>query len=225
MEELADESYRSYEELKNHPAFLDYLLLVSPLRFYSETNIGSRPAKRGSSNKLELKDLRAIPFVGAWSQIKQNVPGYYGVGTAFRKIEASGKLDGVKAMYRRNSFFRALMDNCEMAMEKSFFPLTEFLSAHPDFGELWRKIFDEYELTRDYLLIISEKDSLMSDYPVEKQSIQMRERIMLPLTTIQQYALAKTRELDETGSAAKTSYEKLITRCSFGIINGGRNSA
>ncbi len=225
MEELAEESYRSYEVLKNDPAFLDYLLLVSPLRFYSETNIGSRPAKRGAASKLDLKDLRAIPFVGAWSQIKQNVPGYYGVGSAFRKIQEIGKLEDVKEMYRRNSFFRALMDNCEMAMEKSFFPLTEFLSGHPDFGKLWREIFDEYKLTRSYLLLISEKESLMSDYPVEKQSIQMRERIMLPLTTIQQYALAQTRDSGDGQSKTKTSYEKLITRCSYGIINGGRNSA
>ena len=225
LEQLANGSYVAYEGLKNHPAFLDYLLLASPLRFYSETNIGSRPAKRGGSSDLELKDLRAIPFVGAWSQIKQNVPGYYGVGSAFRKIEANGCLEDVKAMYRGNSFFRALMDNCEMAMVKSFFPLTEFLSGHPDFGELWRRIHDEYELTRDYLLLISEKDMLMSDYPVERQSIEMRERIMMPLTTIQQYALAKIRELGDERSTTLRSYEKLITRCSFGIINGGRNSA
>lgn len=225
MRRLADESYKSYEELKNHPSFLDYLLYASPLRFYSETNIGSRPAKRGSADKLELKDLRAIPFVGAWSQLKQNVPGYYGVGTAFQKIEASGKLAEVKEMYRQNAFFKALMDNCEMAMEKSFFPLTRFLSEHPVFGELWGKIYEEYKLTRDYLLLISDKDELMTDYPVDRQSIQMRERIMLPLTTIQQYALAKTRDLGEAQPEIKKAYEKLIMRCSFGIINAGRNSA
>jgi len=225
MEQLADESYRSYEELKNHPAFLDYLLLASPLRYYSETNIGSRPAKRGGSVKLELKDLRAIPFVGAWSQMKQNVPGYYGVGAALRKLHDSEGLDRVKEMHRTNLFFRTLMDNCEMAMEKSFFPLTQFLCGDARFGELWRKIFDEFELTREFLLLISGKESLMSDYPIEKRSIQMRERIMLPLTTIQQYALAKTREQGEPGSPTGISYEKLITRCSFGIINGARNSA
>src|SRR6188474_2682229 len=66
--ELAAEGLKSYNELKNNPDFLNYLAHVSPLKFYSETNIGSRPAKRGSSSKLSLKDLRAIPFVGAWSQ-------------------------------------------------------------------------------------------------------------------------------------------------------------
>lgn len=224
MQKLADESYRAYEELKNHPAFLDYLSEISPLRFYAETNIGSRPTKRGASEKLELKDLRAIPFVGAWSQLKQNVPGYYGVGAALQKIDSEGNLNEVKQLYRGNAFFRALIDNCEMAMQKSFFPLTEFLSEHEVFGELWRKIYYEYQLTLRYLRLISEKDSLMADYSVEQQSIQMRERIMLPLTTIQQYALTKMRESGEIASETKSSYEKLVIRCSFGIINAGRNS-
>jgi len=225
MQKMADESLSAYEELKNHRSFTDYLSEVSPLRFYSETNIGSRPAKRGDSKKMELKDLRAIPFVGAWSQIKQNVPGFYGVGSGFKKMEAEGKLEEIKAMYQQNAFFKALMDNCEMAMRKSFFPLTGFLSAHPVFGELWNKIHEEYEITRRFLLLVSGKSELMNDYPVEKLSIQMRERIMLPLTTIQQYALTKMREsADQISPETEKAFEKLIVRCSFGIINAGRNS-
>jgi phosphoenolpyruvate carboxylase len=227
LQSLADESYRQYDKLKNQPLFLDYLSHASPLRFYAETNIGSRPAKRGTEKKLELKDLRAIPFVGAWSQLKQNVPGYYGVGSALHKMEAEGNLDEIKNLYKQNAFFKALMDNCEMAMVKSYFPLTAFLSGHLIYGEIWRTIYDEYELTRKYLLEISGKDELMSDYPIEQQSIQMRERIVLPLTTVQQYALTKVREFEEKDISPehKRAYEKLVMRCSFGIINAGRNSA
>jgi phosphoenolpyruvate carboxylase len=226
MQKLADESFRAYQELKNHPSFLDYLSYASPLKFYAETNIGSRPAKRAAAGALKLDDLRAIPFVGAWSQLKQNVPGYYGVGAALRKIDEEGSLDSVKNLYQNNAFFKALIDNCEMAMQKSFFPLTRFLSGHELYGELWRKISDEYELTRRYLLLISGKDGLMADYPIELQSIQMRERIMLPLTTIQQYALINLRDSkpNETNPVSNESYQKLIVRCSFGIINAGRNS-
>jgi phosphoenolpyruvate carboxylase len=226
---LAEESFRAYEDLKNHPAFLDYLAHVSPLRFYVETNIGSRPAKRGAAGgKLSLKDLRAIPFVGAWSQLKQNVPGFYGVGAALEKSSEAGKLDEIKTMYRQNAFFKALIDNCEMAMQKSYFPLTRFLESHPVYGDLQRKIFDEFELCRRYLAEISEKSALMSDYPVEQKSIETRERIVLPLTTIQQYALSRIREIEENGNDdgdEKNTFEKLAMRCSFGIINAGRNSA
>ncbi len=220
MQNLADASFRAYDILKNHPNFLDYLSDVSPLKFYAETNIGSRPAKRGAG-KLTLDDLRAIPFVGAWSQLKQNVPGFYGVGSAVRDL--NDKLGEITALYHSNLFFKTLIDNCEMAMQKSDFNLTAFLSEHAHYGEIWRKLYDEYELCREYLRRITGKSALMSDFPVEQQSVQTRERIVLPLTTIQQYALTRIRESNDED--LKSSLEKLVIRCSFGIINAGRNSA
>lgn len=227
IQQLAGESYEAYSSLKNQPAFIEYLERVSPLRFYAETNIGSRPAKRGTGSKLTLNDLRAIPFVGAWSQMKQNVTGYYGVGSAMKKMEERGRFTELKQLYKRSSFFRTLIDNCEMAMKKCFFPLTAYLSDHPVYGELWRDIEAEFELTRKYILMISGKSELMADYPIENVSIQTRERIVLPLVTIQQFAIAKVREMEEQhlSSPLRKGYEKLVMRCSFGIINAGRNSA
>jgi phosphoenolpyruvate carboxylase len=227
IQELADESFKSYTQLKNHPDFLNYLAYISPLKFYSQTNIGSRPAKRGSSSKLDLKDLRAIPFVGAWSQLKQNVTGYYGVGSALQALDKKGKFAAIRELYQHSLFFKTLIDNCEMAMKKCFFPLTEHLAQHPRYGEIWNLIYEEYELTQKYLFQLSGKNELMADYPVEQLSVQMRERIVLPLTTIQQYAMARIREMEEqfASDAVKENFEKLIIRCSFGIINAGRNSA
>ena len=200
---------------------------VSPLNFYSDTNIGSRPTKRGKSSKISLTDLRAIPFVGAWSQMKQNVTGYYGVGTALQEMDRRGKLNAVKELYKNSLFFKTLLDNCEMSMKKCYFPLTEFLSEHPRYGEIWNMIYSEYELTQKYIFLISGKRELMSDYPVEQMSIQMRERIVLPLTTIQQFAISRIRDIQEKmiPDPLKSAYEKLVIRCSFGIINAGRNSA
>ncbi|MBI5372917.1 MAG: phosphoenolpyruvate carboxylase [Sphingobacteriales bacterium] len=227
IQELAQEGFNAYKSLRDHPYLADYLLQVSPLRFYSETNIGSRPAKRGAASGLSLKDLRAIPFAGSWSQLKQNVTGYFGVGAALQVMEKRGKLLQLQKLYHQSLFFRTLLDNCEMAMMKSFFPLTAFLAQHKQFGDLWQMIHDEYELTKQYLFKITGNNELMADYPVEQASIQMRERIVLPLVTIQQYALTRIRELEEQGAPAqvKETYEKLAMRCSFGIINAGRNSA
>ncbi|MHA4808531.1 phosphoenolpyruvate carboxylase [Flavitalea flava] len=227
LQALAKESYKAYTTLKDHPYFLSYLNEVSPLRFYNETNIASRPSKRKSSGRLELKDLRAIPFVGAWSQLKQNVTGYYGVGKALQTLDKKGKWKEVKHLYDNSPFFKTLLDNCEMAMKKCFFPLTEHFSRHPVYGEIWTLIYDEFELTQKYIFKLSGKTELMADYPVELLSIQMRERIVLPLSTIQQYALTKYQALEKSGDnkAMKEVYEKLIIRSSFGIINAARNSA
>jgi phosphoenolpyruvate carboxylase len=227
LQQLSDFSYEAYNGLKNHPYFLEYLSHASPLRFYSETNIGSRPAKRSQASGLSLKNLRAIPFVGSWSQLKQNVTGYYGVGTALHKMDEQGKLPALKKLYKESLFFKTLLDNCEMAMMKSFFPLTAFLSSHKKYGEIWQMVYGEYELTKQYIMRLSEKQELMTDYPVDQLSIQMRERIVLPLVTIQQYAITRVREMEEAliQPAVKNVYEKLVMRCSFGIINAGRNSA
>jgi phosphoenolpyruvate carboxylase len=227
LQEIADASFKVYSDLKRHPDFIDYLLHVSPLRFYADTNIGSRPAKRNTTSGFSLKDLRAIPFVGAWSQLKQNVPGYYGVGSALQQMDKAGRFGEVKKLYRESLFFKTLIDNCEMAMKKCFFPLTAFLSKHPRYGELWNRIYEEYELTLRYIFLLSGKNELMADYPVDQLSIQMRERIVLPLATIQQFAITKVREMEEqlADAPVKAVYEKLAMRASFGIINAGRNSA
>lgn len=221
--ELSQISFDAYNKLKEHPDFMEYLINISPLKYYSETNIASRPTKRRSADKLQLKDLRAIPYVGAWSQIKQNVTGYYGLGTALQAIDKAGKFKKAKKLYRQSLFLKTLLDNCEMAMMKTYFPLTQHLSDHPVFGEIWKMIHDEYKLTKKYILKLSGKKELMQDYPVERISIEMRERIVLPLTTIQQYAIAKRNAL--AGKQEAEIYEKLIMRSSFGIINAARNSA
>ena len=227
LKEFSDATFEAYRELRDHPYLADYLLQVSPLRFYSQTNIGSRPAKRGVASGLSLKDLRAIPFAGSWSQLKQNVTGYYGVGTALQQIEKQGKLLQVQKLYHQSLYFKTLIDNCEMAMMKSYFPVTAYLAGHKQFGEIWNMIYKEYELTKQYLSKITGEMELMQGYPVDRVSIQMREKIVLPLVTIQQYALTKIRELDEqlVQAPVKETYEKLAMRCSFGIINAGRNSA
>jgi phosphoenolpyruvate carboxylase len=225
LSEMAEISYQAYAELRDHDHFTEYLSEVSPLQFYGETNIGSRPSKRKNSGKLELKDLRAIPFVGAFSQLKQNVAGYYGVGSALQEMEKKGKWKQVKNLYNNSPYFKTLLDNSEMSMKKCFFPLTETFSRHPIFGKIWMMIFNEFELAKKYIFKLSGKQELMFDYPIEQLSIQMRERIVLPLSTIQQFAIVKYWEAEKSGSGMKKIYEKLIIRCSFGIINAARNSA
>ena len=94
-------------------------------------------------------------------------------------------------------------------------------------GQYRYKIYDEFERTKKYILRLSGANELMEEKPVDKESIQMRQRIELPLVTIQQYALTKIREIEQSGGDEdmKEVYEKLVIRCSFGIINAERNSA
>ena len=95
MSELAEISYKTYTDFKKHPRFIPYLEKMSTLKYYAKTNIGSRPSKRNKSAELNLSDLRAIPFVGSWSQLKQNVPGFFGVGTALKFYSDEKKFEKI----------------------------------------------------------------------------------------------------------------------------------
>ena len=228
MNDLSKTSYQAYVDFKNHPKFLPYLERMSTLKYYAQTNIGSRPSKRSNSSELNFSDLRAIPFVGSWSQLKQNVPGFYGVGKALRKYEDLGEFDKVVQLYENSDFFKALIKNSMMSMTKSFFGLTEYMAKDEEFGQFWNLIFHEFNETRRLILKLTGYNELMQNNPVGKKSITIREDIVLPLLTIQQYALLKVQELQNDENASpelQQVYERMVTRCLFGNINASRNSA
>jgi phosphoenolpyruvate carboxylase len=228
MDELATLSYQTYQEFKAHPKFIPYLERISTLKYYAKANIGSRPSKRSKSDRLIFSDLRAIPFVGSWSQLKQNVPGFFGVGTAIQSFEERGELDKVVALYNNSSFFKTLLENSMMSLSKSFFALTKYMAEDEEFGEFWTIIYNEYRLTLRLLLKITGYKELMENEPSGKASIEVRESIVLPLVTIQQYALRKIQHLQKQKTVDKEQievFEKIVTRTLYGIINASRNSA
>ncbi len=221
IDDLAKLSFKKYSDLKNHKMFIPYLENKSTLKYYGETNIGSRPTKRGDSKKLELKDLRAIPFVGSWSQLKQNVPGYFGLGTAIKTLVDDGKLEAIQHLFKEVQFFKALILNSMMSLNKCNFNLTSYIAKDEEFKELWEILFKEYELSKEMVLLISQYSILMEKEPISRSSIEIREKIVLPLLVIQQSALQKIEE----ESNYKNSYEKIVKRSLYGNINASRNSA
>ncbi len=228
MDNLAKLSYEAYSSFKQHEKFIPYLEHMSTLKYYAKTNIGSRPSKRGKSEGLDFKDLRAIPFVGSWSQLKQNVPGFFGVGTALKFYEDKGEFEKVQHLYKESRFFRTLIANSMMSLSKSFFDLTRYMADDKEYGEFWKLIYKEYETTKRLILKLSGFNELMENEPVAKASIAVRESIVLPLLTIQQFALKKMQELksaDQKDEAKIAVFEKMVTRSLFGNINASRNSA
>ena len=228
IEKLSKISYEKYLSFKNHEKFLPYLEKMSTIRYYAKTNIGSRPSKRNThgSDKFKFEDLRAIPFVGGWSQLKQNVPGFFGLGSAIYIFQQKDDLSKVKRLYREVPFFRALVSNSMMSLTKSFFKLTAYMKDDQEFGDFWKIIFEEYQLTKKMLLKVSGFKTLMENEPANKLSIQTRENIVLPLITIQQYSLQKIQKIISSGESKDLkTYQKIVTRSLFGNINASRNSA
>lgn len=221
VEELSELSFKKYDALKHHDKFMSYLEDMSTLKYYTKANIGSRPGKRGNKAKLELSDLRAISFVGSWSQLKQNVPGYYGIGSALKALDEQGRFEEAKKLYDEVPFFQALMLNSMMSLSKCYFELTSYMKENVEYGAFWDILHEEYELSKAMLLKLSGMKILMEKEAVSRESINIRENIVLPLLVIQQYALQRIGE----GTEFKDLYEKIVTRSLYGNINASRNSA
>tara|TARA_X000000368_G_C22949230_1_gene675827 strand:- start:30 stop:1148 length:1119 start_codon:yes stop_codon:yes gene_type:complete len=228
LNSLARESYQKYNQFKSHPKFIPYLEKMTTLYFYSKANIGSRPSKRANTKKLNFNDLRAIPFVGSWSQSKQNVPGFFGVGSALKSFEKNNKFKSVVGLYKRSSFFRTLISNSMMSLTKSFFELTSYMKKDKEFNEFWKIINKEYMLSKKMIMKLTGFSNLMENEKAGRSSIQIREEIVQPLVTIQQYALIKIRENQTNPNFDKDKIEvfkRIVTRSLFGNINASRNSA
>ncbi|MDB4924278.1 phosphoenolpyruvate carboxylase [Mucilaginibacter sp.] len=221
--DMADASYKLFMDLREHKLFVEYLEKFSPLKLLSKINISSRPTKRNAGAPLKLEDLRAISFVTAWSQLKQSIPGFYGVGTALQKMKQKGDWDEVKQLYNTSGFFKTMLDNCIMSMSKSDFRITAYLEKDEKFGAFWKQLKDEFELTKALLLELTGTEVLMQDSPVDRRSISIREKIVLPLVIVQHYALQCLN--NTTDKELIEIYDKLVIRTVYGIVNAGRNLA
>jgi phosphoenolpyruvate carboxylase len=223
LEELAQKAHEAYLELKNHPDFVPYLEKMTPLRWYGDTNIASRPTKRSGSEGLKFEDLRAIPFVGAWAQMKQNVPGYYGLGSAMEDF-LQHRGSEIRQLYQRSLFFRTLLENSMQSLAKSNFEVTRYMEQDVRFSGFWRLLYAEYLRTQEALKGVSGENKLLAENEHSRQSILLRENIVLPLITIQQFALQKLQS-ETISDAMRERYRNIVLRAMFGIINAARNAA
>ncbi len=223
LDDLANAAYEAYLKLKNHPNFVPYLEKMTPLKWYGDSNIASRPTKRSGDGVLKFEDLRAIPFVGAWAQMKQNVPGYYGLGTAMESF-LKNRGSEMRRLYQHSLFFRTLLENSMQSLSKSNFDVTRYIGESPQFGEFWHMLNDEYERTLSTLKEISGERDLLAENIASKHSIKLREDIVLPLITIQQFGLQQLQSENLSPEAYET-YRNLVLRAMFGIINAARNAA
>ena len=135
MNKLALISHSAYQNFKAHPEFLPYLEQMTTLKYYAKANIGVAPQNEEVQKNLIFLILRAIPFVGSWSQSKQNVPGFFGVGTALNDFDKDGEFKKVIRLYQQSSFFRTLIANSMMSLTKSFFGLTAYMKNDKRFGD------------------------------------------------------------------------------------------
>ena len=176
IERLAERSRVAYAELAHEtPAFLPFFLRITPFPELSSLNMASRPVSRMGDQLRGLADLRAIPWGFSWTQIRANLPGWYGLGTALRSEMAMGSLDHLRDMYQRWPFFTTAMDNAQRSLGIADMPtLRRYATLAPDNADILARIEAEYARSVAAVLQVTQQQELLERSSVLARSILLR---------------------------------------------------
>ena len=228
LDQLEDVSYKKYRELVEQPNFVEFFQTTTPVTEVEQLPIGSRPSRRKGGKSLS--DLRAIPWVFSWTQCRCILPAWYGLGSAVETaLPRPENLDALRSMYLKWPYFRATIDNAELALAKADMGIArhyiEQLSSNsPPLTEIGKMIFDEYERTQKAVLAITGNEELLDNTKWLKESIRVRNRYIDPLNFAQVELLQRLRGCPEE---EEPLFEELrhLTRLSInGLAAGMRTS-
>jgi phosphoenolpyruvate carboxylase len=226
IEEISGVSLKKYQSLVfGDSDFLTYFNEATPLRELGDLNIGSRPMSR--KNRGRFEDLRAIPWVFAWTQSRQLLPAWYAAGTGLDSYASKGdqNLQQLKQMYEKWPFFRSTIDNLQMALMKADITTAkEYLSLVEDqkiAERIFSNILEEYEKTKEVLLKITGDKELLDHTPNIKDSVYRRNPYVDPLNFLQVELIKQLRNQDEPSEELITEVLLTISGISAGLRNTG----
>jgi len=226
MEALSLEAFAAYRGLVYEtPGFADYFFAATPIREIAELNIGSRPAARKASDRIE--DLRAIPWVFSWSLSRALLPGWFGYGSAVQRfVEREGEtgLAQLQAMYRNWPFFRGLMSNMDMVLSKTDMGIASRYAELVEDAALRERVFGaihrEWEDTVAMLFAVTGNTTLLQDNPAFARSLLTRTPYIDPLNHLQ-VALLERHRAGDNDRAVKNAIHLTINGIATGLRNSG----
>lgn len=216
----------AYRSLVRDPGFIPFFEAVTPLAELSSMPIGSRPARRSASTRLE--DLRAIPWVFAWTQCRLNLPGWYGAGSGLTALLTVAGVDKARRMRERWPFFASTLDAVAVALATADMGVaSQYLSLHPDPASA-RRLFtrialDHGRAVRAIRAIYGQK-TLLAHNPTLARSIELRNPYVDPLSFLQVELLKRKRELESSGAPVPADLMRAILLTINGVAAGLRNT-
>ncbi len=222
MEIASSAAYAAYRDLVEHPSLVPYFLAASPVQELASLKIGSRPSRRPGTG-AGIDGMRAIPWVFGWTQTRQVVPGWYGVGSGLAAARAAG-VDCLTEMYERWPFFRMFLSNVEMVLAK-----TDLVTAKryvdalvpPAHRRIFELIAAEHERTVREVLATTDKPALLADYPVLKRTLDVRSAYLEPLHLLQIVLLLRHRAAAEVDPRVERAILLTVNGLAAGLRNTG----
>ena len=205
---MADASRTSYRALVETEGFADFFARVSPLEELSDLSLGSRPARRSSSAQRSLADLRAIPWVFAWSQTRCNLTGWYGLGAG---LEAVDDVEALRTAYGEWPLFTALIDNAEMSLAKTDRGVAEAYLALGDRPDLTERILDELDRASQLVLAVLQQERLLERRRILGAAVDLRNPYVDALSHLQLRALTALRKGADDDAAERLRRLLLLT--------------
>ncbi len=213
MEKLAEKSMESYRNLIDDEDFWSWYTAKTPIEHISRLPIASRPVSRGSAKAADFANLRAIPWVFAWTQVRYNVPGWYGIGKVLDDmIQDDDMLGQLQQWYEEGIFFRAILDNAQREMARTHIPTANMYTDIDD-GFFHKKIVEDFEKAVAAVSKITGQTEILDNSPVIKKSIRFRNPFTYPLNIMQ-------AELLSRWNAENKEDENVLRDALFLSING-----